>query len=151
MLHSRTCSKLILVGACGATGVGSMHVATAQEALGRYSLPNTRPSAVQRNVLLTPVIVGFADNVHTVGDAVAVLLAPTGYRLSTPSSAALERAALLALPLPAVHRALNGFTTRHALHLLVGPTFHVIEDPIHRLISFERCGVRTESTNDTHP
>lgn len=137
--------------ACLFVSLTLTHDANAQEALGRYSVLSETPSHAQRDVLSTSVTESFPEAVHTVGDAVAMLLVPTGYRLSSTANDEFERPALLALPLPAAHRALTGLPIRRALNLLVGRTFHLIEDPIHRLISFERCGPRATPTIEVRP
>ena len=45
--------------------------------------------------------------------------------------------ALLALPLPAVHRTLGPMRLDEALGALAGPAHTVVVDPVHRLVSFE--------------
>ena len=112
----------------------------ALETHGRYSLVEPGPTVVQRDLLAAPVSLRLSDSVRTVGQAVEAALLPTGYRLASALSADPERAPLLALPLPMAHRALDNIPVRHALEILVGPAFRVIEDPVHRLVSFERCG-----------
>ena len=80
----------------------------------------------------------------TVGAVVEVVLQASGYRLSSPPNADPARAQLLTLPLPAVHRELSNLTVRQALKTLAGPAFQLVDDPVHRLISFERCAAVVE-------
>ena len=143
--------QVCIAAACLLVSFAGTESATGQEFLGRYSMLNARSTLAQRDLLVTPIAESFAPSLRTVGDAVEAILVPTGYRLSSTTSAELERSSLLALPLPAAHRALAGLTIRGALNLLVGPAFHVIEDPIHRLISFERCEPRATPTVDPRP
>ena len=121
-------------------GVTTTFQAGALETLGRYSLLRPGPTGVQRDLLAVPVSLRFPDSIRTVGQAVEAALLPTGYRLASALSADPERAQLLALPLPMAHRALDNMPVRRALETLVGSAFRVIEDPVHRLVSFERCG-----------
>ena len=46
---------------------------------------------------------------------------------------------LFALPLPEVHRQLGPMSLQQALETLAGPAFQLVEDPVHRLVAFERC------------
>ena len=116
----------------------AMSNAEALETLGRYTTVNPHAQTVVRDLLAVPVSVEFPQSI-TVGDAVARVLQDTGYSLSPATAAADERSALLLLPLPPAHRTLDVPSVRLALQTLVGPAFTVIEDPIHRLVSFERC------------
>lgn len=111
----------------------------AEESVGRYSLLRNIPTTAQRDLLGSPVTVNLPDTVHTVGEAIAVVLQSTGYRLASPVNSDPARAPLLALALPGVHRELGTLTVRRALNVLVGPAFQLVEDPVHRLVSFERC------------
>ena len=133
-------------------GVTTTFEAGALETLGRYSLIKAGPTVTQRDLLAAPVSLRFPDSVRTVGQAVEAALLPTGYRLASALSADPERAQLLALPLPMAHRQLANMPVRRALETLVAPAFRVIEDPVHRLVSFERCrNTRTDSTPDANP
>ena len=60
-------------------------------------------------------------------------------QVKPPLAAEAERAELLDLPLPEAHRTLGPLPLRTALAILAGPAFRLVEDPVHRLISFERC------------
>ena len=63
-----------------------------------------------------------------------------GYRLAPEAAADASREVLLALPLPGPHRALGPMPVQTALETLAGPAFRLVEDPVHRLVTFERCG-----------
>jgi type IV pili sensor histidine kinase/response regulator len=62
------------------------------------------------------------------------------------------RSDLLGFPLPEAHRSLGPMSLQHALETLAGPAFRLVEDPLHRLVSFERCGsLRRSSSSKNHP
>ena len=46
---------------------------------------------------------------------------------------------MLELPLPAVHRRIEPMPLQTVMGLMIGPAFQLIQDPVHRLIAFERC------------
>jgi len=123
-----------------ALSVLPLSTAVAEEVqVGRYSSVRPVPTQEQINLLSALVTVRFPETVATVGQAVHHLLGPSGYRLAPDSVAEPDRAALLALPLPEPHRSLGPMPLRTALETLAGPAFRLVEDPIHRLVSFERC------------
>lgn len=115
----------------------------AAEAIGRYSAERAGPTVTQRDLLAFSVSQQFPASVRTVGQAIEATLMTTGYRLSSPMNADPMRAAVLSLPLPVTHREFRNTPVRRVLEALVGPAFKLIEDPVHRLISFERCGQST--------
>jgi type IV pili sensor histidine kinase/response regulator len=131
---------LIAVSTCmmGAL-LASLEASAVELTVARYSSVERVPSLAQQDPLAAPVVAVVPASVTRIGDAVATLLEPSGYRLSSPLGADPERAALLNLPLPEAHRVLGPLPLRTALKILAGPTFTLIEDPVHRLISFERC------------
>lgn len=112
--------------------------------VGRYATLRPVPTEEQVRLLAAIVNVQFPASVGSVGQAVAYLLLPSGYRLSGSSTADATRPILLELPLPEPHRALGPMPLQTALETLAGPAFRLVEDPVHRLVSFERCGL-TES------
>jgi type IV pili sensor histidine kinase/response regulator len=134
-----------MLTAAVAVGSVSTYVTASEARVARYSEISLSPSEAQRDPLLSPVQTRVPDDLILIGDAVDWLLKPSGYRLASASSENLERAMLLALPLPDVHRSLEGLPVRTALQTLAGPAFRLVEDPVHRLISFEHCGVTRES------
>ncbi len=118
------------------------HVPTADAEeiqVGRYATVRSVPTLAQINLLAAPVTVQFPGSVDTVGKAVEHLLRPSGYRLAADSVADPGRAVLLGLPLPEVHRTLGPMPLQTALETLAGPAYRLVEDPGHRLVSFERC------------
>jgi conjugative transfer region protein (TIGR03748 family) len=111
----------------------------AELTIGRYSTVQPSPSAAQEDPLAAPVVADLPASVTRIGEAMAALLAPSGYRLAPSLAAAPERAELLNLPLPEAHRTLAPLPLRTALKILVAPSFTLVEDPVHRLITFEAC------------
>ena len=109
----------------------------------RYSTVHAVPTLAQRDPLAALVTTTFPDSVARVGEALDTLLVPSGYRLAPAEAADPERKALLELPLPEVHRELGPMPLRLALKTLVGQAFALVEDPMHRLVSFERCNPET--------
>jgi conjugative transfer region protein (TIGR03748 family) len=107
--------------------------------VGRYSLLSATPTEAQSDLLATTLTVQFPERIQSVGEAVHYLLQRSGYRLAHAEALDPEAMALLSLPLPAVHRSLGPLTLQQALQILVGPTFRLVQDPVHRLIAFERC------------
>lgn len=106
---------------------------------GRYSVISLLPTSAQRDPLSSVVDTTLSDAVTSIGEALEILLAGSGYRLSAPNTAPAIRETLLALPLPGAHRKLGPLPLREALQVLAGPAFVLVEDPIHRLVSFEPC------------
>ncbi|MGE0373135.1 MAG: pili assembly chaperone [Gammaproteobacteria bacterium] len=119
--------------------LASLEANAVEVTVARYSTVPPAPSLVQRDPLAAPVVSVLPASVIRIGEAVETLLAPSGYRLSPPLAADSERAELLDLPLPEAHRALGPLPLRTALRILAGPAFTLVEDPVHRLISLERC------------
>ena len=108
--------------------------------VGRYASVPAQPTLGQADLLAVLVTVEFPAEVSTVGKAVNHLLLRSGYRLAGGNAADPAQAGLLRLPLPAAHRALGPLHLRTALATLAGPAFVLVEDPVHRLVSFEVCG-----------
>ncbi|MCP4935762.1 MAG: hypothetical protein GY927_16530 [bacterium] len=107
--------------------------------VGRYSLFAATPTEAQANLLAATMTVKFSKQIQTVGEAVRHLLQSSGYRLAAAESIGSYTEALFALPLPTVHRSLGPMTLKDALETLAGPAFHLVQDSVHRLITFERC------------
>ena len=121
-------------------GLVSSSVASAVEVqVGRYATVPTSPTQEQIQLLSVIVNVAFPASVVTVGQSVRYLLQPSGYRLSPQGTSERIRETLLNLPLPKPHRVLGPMPLQIALETLVGPAFRLVEDPVHRLVSFERC------------
>lgn len=107
--------------------------------VGRYSLMAAIPTEAQTDLMATTVTVQFPEHIQSVGEALRYLLQRSGYRLATAEAIDPEARALLSLPLPAVHQTLGPLTLQQALQTLAGPTFQLVQDPVHRLIAFQRC------------
>ncbi len=108
-------------------------------AVARYSTVRAAPTIAQQDLLAASVRTTLPPSVVRVGKAIDALLAPSGYRLSDSQAAGPDRETLLSLPLPESHRDLGPMPLRLALATLAGPAFVLVEDPVHRLVSFERC------------
>jgi len=109
--------------------------------VGRYSMTSATPTVAQKDILATALTVLFPERIQTVGEAIRYLLQRSGYRLASAEAIGPDTVSLFALPLPAVHRSLGPMTLKEALEILVGPGFHLVQDPVHRLITFEQCAV----------
>ncbi len=105
----------------------------------RYSTLRAAPTEAQADLLAVIVNVSFPESVARVGEALNHLLQSSGYRLASAANAHPTRPILLRLPLPDVHRTLGPMPLRVALETLAGPAFRLVVDPVHRLVSFERC------------
>lgn len=119
--------------------------------VGRYSVLRALPTAAQADLLSTTITVRFPERIQTLGEAARYLLQRSGYRLADNYAANSETADLLLLPLPAVHRNLGPIMLRQALETLVGPVFRLVQDPEHRLISFELCTPVKRATHEPDP
>ena len=123
--------------------VGASLVCADELVVARYSTVHAVPTLAQRDPLAALVTTTFPDSVARVGEAVDALLVPSGYRLARAEAAHPGRKALLELPLPEAHRQLGPMPLRLALKTLVGQAFTLVEDPVHRLVSFARCDPET--------
>jgi len=144
--HPITAVRICVAGLCA---VASVNLQANDLQVGRYSLISATPAAAQAELLVAVITVQFPERIQTVGEAVQYLLQRSGYRLATTESIGADTAALFALPLPAVHRNLGPMTLRDALEILAGPAFHLVQDPVHRLITFERCATDRVAVEDT--
>lgn len=107
--------------------------------VGRYSVMAAQPAPGQQNLLAVTRTIRMPKDVHSVGEAVRWVLQPSGYRLAGEEQLSAEVRAMLTLPLPAAHRHFDALPLHTVLELIAGPAFHLVEDPVHRLIAFERC------------
>ncbi|MGH8651414.1 MAG: FimV/HubP family polar landmark protein [Gammaproteobacteria bacterium] len=103
----------------------------------RYSAIAPGPSAEQVDLFTLPVHTEFPFSIQTVGGALEHVLTPSGYRLASIPASCPSLPALLAWPLPAVHRRLGPMRLDEALKTLAGPAHYLVVDPVHRLVSFE--------------
>ena len=129
--------------------VASVNLQASDIQTGRYSMVSSAPTQAQSELLEASVTVQLPDRIQTIGETVRYLLQRSGYRLAASESTAPETLALFALPLPAVHRHLGPMTLRDALETLAGPAFHLVQDPAHRLITFEQCAVKQVAAHET--
>jgi len=144
MMTIRSAMRPVLALSMVLTGISvttSSNAYASDLQVGRYSLLSAEPTEAQTDLLATSVTVHFPAQIQTVGEAVGHLLRHSGYRLADTEALAPETKGLLALALPTVHRQLGPMPLRRALETLAGPTFHLVQDPLHRLIAFEPCGL----------
>lgn len=136
---------VVALVAAVAIGLDAANVSAIDLRVARYSEFSSLPIEEQRDPLLSLVRTRVPDELIQMGDAVDWLLEPSGYRLAPAANAPPQRSTLMTLPLPEVHRSLQGLPLRTALRTLIGPAFTLVEDPVHRLVSFEPCGFFPES------
>ena len=120
-----------------AENVASDHDGAVQR-LSRYQILLLGVREVQRDLLAVPVKIEFGDEVRTVGEAIALLIEGSGYRIAEVDPQVLCRQAVFKLPLPQVHRKLEGLTLRQGLEVLVGPGYRPVIDEVDRSFSVER-------------
>ena len=146
--HPVAALAICLAGICS---VASVNLQASDIQVGRYSLFATTPTEAQADPLQATITVQFPDRVRTIGDAVKHVLRQSGYRLSGSEATGPAAAYLMALPLPAVHRSVGPMSLNRALETLAGPAFRLVEDPIHRLVAFERCAMEWQAVQGTAP
>ncbi|TDG14979.1 pili assembly chaperone [Seongchinamella unica] len=112
----------------------------------RYSELTAGPTLEQRDLLAATVAVSIPNNIASLGGALRWILRDSGYRLAADSAIPPEIHSMLKLPLPAGHRRLGPMPLKEVLALMVGPEFHIVQDPVHRLVSFERCNTVQNSS-----
>tara|TARA_R110002110_G_scaffold410050_1_gene632952 strand:- start:445 stop:906 length:462 start_codon:yes stop_codon:yes gene_type:complete len=115
------------------------HLSAQTLVVDRYTVLAATPTAAQQDLLGGIARITFPEEVITVGDALATALDSSGYRLAAAEDADDSRDILLQLPLPDAHRILGPMPLRMALQTLAGPAWRLLEDPLHRLVAFERC------------
>jgi len=134
--HPFAATAILIAGFCT---VASVNLQANDIQVGRYSLFAATPTEAQADPLQATITVQFPVTVRTVGEAVRHILNDSGYRLAGTEVTDAEAIYLFALPVPGVHRALGPVSLMQGLQTLVGPAFQLVEDPVHRLIMFERC------------
>ena len=147
-IHPVAAVAICLAGICA---VASVNLQANDLQVGRYSLFATIQTKAQTDPLQAMITVQFPDRVRTVGEAVQHLLQQSGYRLAGTEATRPASAYLMALPLPAVHRSLGPLPLKRALETLSGPAFRLVEDPVHRLVAFERCAMEWQAVQGTVP
>lgn len=105
----------------------------------RYSVVSPQPHNGQLDLLAHSRAITLPKSITRVGEALTWLLTDAGYRLIEAERLTLDVKALLALPLPQSHRRFDPLPLRQVLRIVIGPSFALIEDPAHRLVSIERC------------
>ena len=107
---------------------------------GRYSAIAALPTPSQRQLLQVMITVTIPDEITTIGQTIQYLLRRSGYQLTGPKYQQTELTQLFTNRLPDVHRQLGPMTLEDALTILTTPAFILIEDPVHRLISYQLDG-----------
>ena len=141
----------VAVCVAGFLAIGGTNLQAKEIQVARYSTTTTTPTPAQAELLSTTVTLRFPERIRTVGEAVRYLLQRSGYRVADSERVSSETMALFALPLPAVHRSLGPITLREALQALAGPVFILVQDPVHRLITFDRCAGTDVSGREFRP
>ena len=146
--HPVAAVAICLAGICA---VASVNLQANDLQVGRYSLFATTLTKAQTDPLQAMITVQFPDRVRTVGEAVQHLLQHSGYRLAGTEATGPASAYLMALPLPAAHRSLGPLPLKRALETLSGPAFRLVEDPVHRLVAFDRCAMEWQAVQGAVP
>ncbi len=149
VFYSKHPVSLIAIGVAGICTFASMNLQAKDRQVGRYSSLATTPTEAQTELLATTMTLRFPSRIQTVGEAARYLLQRSGYRLARVESIGPDTVALFALPLPAVHRSLGPMMLRDALEMLAGSAFHLVQDPVHRLVTFERCKTQQVAVQDS--
>ena len=119
----------------------------AKTQIDRYSVIAVAPTAEQQDLLSVTKSITIADDINTVGDALHWLLRDSGYRLADHAVLSEDAIDMLDLPLPNAHRAFEPMPLNVVIGLMVGPAFHLVQDPVHRIIGFERCADASHPTS----
>ncbi len=117
--------------------------------IARYSVLPPSTALDQQDLLSVTVPLSVPENIATVGGAVEWVLNTSGYRLVSSDQWSTEVKDLLNLPLPNAQRRFESLSIKDVLALLVGPTFVLVNDPVHHLMSFERCGDSTAADSQS--
>jgi len=146
--HPATSRRLTVFVCCTVVAFASQSVGAepqhfsvigAQTQIGRYSVIAAGPTAGQRDLLSVTRSINVPHDINSVGGALRWLLRDSGYRLADEAILSEEALAMLELPLPNAHRYFEPMPLKAVIGLLVGPAFHLVQDPLHRLVAFERC------------
>lgn len=104
---------------------------------GRYTVIAPVPLPEQSQLLDVVISVTLPEEeVYTVGQGIRYLLKRSGYQLVNANQLSADVLLLFSRPIPRVHRHLGPMTLRQALNTLATPAFRLVEDPVHRFISF---------------
>lgn len=104
---------------------------------GRYSAIVAVPTTPQHQLLQVIISIVVPEYIRTVRETIRYVLKRSGYQLIEPKQYQNELAELFAKQLPEVHRHIGPMTLEDALTILTTPAFVLIEDPVHRLISYQ--------------
>ena len=105
---------------------------------GRYTAIVPAPTPEQKHILDVVITVTLPKGeVQTVGQGIRYLLRRSGYQMVKPDKLPPDALWLFSNPLPSVHRQLGPITLKDAINTLASPAFVLVEDPMHRLISFQ--------------
>jgi type IV pili sensor histidine kinase/response regulator len=140
---NRKIKRFLILGILGAVSLLVANIATAYPLgkrdikIGRYLTMARHPLKAQQDLLSQTIQVRFSRNVKTIGQAMRYLLQYSGYSMCSIKKQPKTVREMLNLPLPLVDRQLGPITLREALRVLVGCSFKLIVDPVHRIISFK--------------
>lgn len=109
--------------------------AYADSKIGRYTAADTGATFVQQNLLATEVKIEFPNRIESIRQAMDLLLARSGYRLSEIDLDPHIHY-LFDQPLPDVHRQMGPMTLREALQTLAGQVWVLDVNPLARTVSF---------------
>jgi conjugative transfer region protein (TIGR03748 family) len=128
-------NKIIISGVLiGASIMSVQSFADIQKS--RYVTTNTGLASYQKNLLSQTVNMTFPASIKTIGEAVNYLLRFSGYSVVNVKQQSEAMQAIMSQELPETLRQINNATITQALLGLVGDSFQVLYDPVHRLISF---------------
>ncbi|MCR9184758.1 MAG: hypothetical protein NXH81_05125 [Halieaceae bacterium] len=136
--------RAVLAGLAALLLLHGAHASAQTLVVDRYTVLAATPTTAQEDLLGGINRILFPLEVVTVGDALAAALESSGYRLAVSAESDASREILMPLPLPDAHRTLGPVPLRLALQTLAGPAWHLLEDPVHRLVAFERCSAFRE-------
>ena len=105
-------------------------------AINRYMSVDLKVMPGQMNLLTQTVQMHFSPQVGNVGEALALLLQPSGYALVPEAERDLALQHALTKPLPAIDRTLGPLRLKDALLVLVGPAFNLMDNPLDRTVNF---------------
>ena len=139
MRFARSLSLALLAAMASLAPAGAF--AQDQVSLSRYTSVTPTPQPEQMDPLKTVVSVEFPrGTVRTVGDAAALLLQRTGYRLGQGGGASAGHARLTGFPLPEVHRRFEVVAVERILAALAAPSYEPRIDHVNRRVSFALAG-----------
>lgn len=104
---------------------------------GRYSAIVAEPTTPQHQLLQVIISIAVPEFIRTVRETIRYALKRSGYQLSEPKPYQKALVELFAKKLPEVHRHIGPMTLEDALTMLTTPAFVLVEDPVHRLISYQ--------------